>query len=382
MSLEAIIGQESTFDVEFLTSEDVPVDPVSSPKYKIVSHLGEFVLEGFGIQDDGAPERWFAMATIPSGAAPTNSPGEFYKIIWTITSRSGIRYSNRENFKVYADLNQDLEPIEAVFGLQGDTEVEDTIITDEPLVSASYQLIDPFVIDQPFTKIDIASPVAAQTDRGRFFYKQAIDVSGIELRHMDVLEQQISWELTFGNNRREREIHPLYMTSYFVLKMVADVRQKIDKGQQWHLNQSLNISDWEIIFCLMQAMDKINMAQPQVTEWTVGTLPSQLRYFLTNFAAVELLDQLYLAHGLSAFDFQGQSTQLSMDLTQYIQSAKDTMNQELLERLPIAKKLYIRQSRSIGVLSVQVGPSTNFPSYASPSSHLLYRLRGFLFRGF
>lgn len=381
MSLEAIVGQESTFDVEFLTSGDIPVDPVSSPKYKIYDHNGDFVLEGFGIQDLGAPERWTAMVTIPSGAEPSNEPDQFYKIIWNLTSRSGIVYSSRESFKVYATLDQDLEPIEAIFGVAGDTELEDTLITDEPITSLTYQLIDPFVQEQLTTPVVINSPTATQNVRGQYFYKIPVDISSIELSHMDVVERQVVWNLTFSNNRKEREIHPLYLSSYFVLKMVADVRQKIDKGQQWQLNQSLNISDWEIIFCLMQAMDKINMAAPQVTEWTVGGLPQQLRYFLTNFAAVELLDQLYLAHGLAAFDFQGQSTQLTMDLTQYIQSAKDTMNQELLERLPLAKKLYIRQSRSVGVLSIRIGPSTNYPSYASPSSHILYRLRGFLFRG-
>lgn len=381
MSLEAIIGEAITISVEFLDMDEIPVDPSGSPTYKIIDHLGNFVVEGHGIQDQGAPEYWYAMVTIPNGSPQTENPDEHYKVVWRLVSRGGIPYQSTERFKVYATQDEGLSPIEAVFALEGDPIVEDMVITQAPLLNYSINLVDPLAPVQEFETITRDNPedFLFKNDRSNFFYKDSLDISNIFVPNRSVVERQISWVLKTNNGVMEREIHPCYVASHFIMKMVSDVRQRIDKGQQWHLNQSLNISDWEIIFCVMQAVDRMNMSGPQVTSWTAGTVPDQLRYFLTGYTCVELLDQLYLAYGLSAFDFQGQSTQLSMDPTQYIETMRSNMTQSLDEKFQRSKQLVIRQTRRMGHLSINVGPSTNYPILVDPASHVRFRLRAYLF---
>ena len=129
MSLEARIGEESTFSVDFFNDVGEPVDPVGTPQYEVYDHHNNFILNGSGVQDDGAPERWIAMALIPLGAPITDDPDDFYRVVWKITGRDGVKYSNSERFKVYDSTHEDLEPIEAIFGVEGDSYVEDRIIT-------------------------------------------------------------------------------------------------------------------------------------------------------------------------------------------------------------------------------------------------------------
>lgn len=380
MSLEAIVGEESTFSAEFFSSTGAPVDPTGTPTYSIYDHLNNLILSGSGIQDEGAPERWVARAVIPSGVIPSDAPDEHYRITWTLQGRDGVKYSFNERFDVYSTIDEELAPLEAIFALEQDSTIQDMIVTQFNLISYTYQIVDPINSNNHLEAVTIDNPEPFQAVRDNYYYREDLDISPISININDLTERQVKWELQYSNGEKERELHSMYIASLFVMKMVKDIRQIIDKGQQWRLNQSLNISDWEIIFCLLQAMDRINASAPQLTFWTVGSLPPQMRTYLTGYTSAELLNQLYLAHGLAAFDFQGQSTQLSMDSTQFIQTMRDSIISPLDERIVVAKKIILRQTQPLGVLSVNIGPSSNYPISLGGGLLNLAHLRSFLFR--
>jgi hypothetical protein len=319
---------------------------------------------------------------IPEGAPETDAPDEYYTIHWRLVSLNGEAHNFTERFKAYSDLEEDEPPMEAVFGIQGTDTVTDMIVTGEVPKNYSYKMIDPYELypDRNTSPTIINVPQPTSHTRSNYYFRHNIDVSPITFTPAGVEEVQFHWNIEYCDGKKEHEIHPCYLASNYVMKLVFDVRQKIDKGQQFHLNRSLNISDWEIIYALGQAISKMNSFNP-TTAYGIGNLPVQLTYFLVDYACVELLRQLYLAYGLASFDFQGQSTQLSMDLTQYIQTMMDNMEQALNERFLVTKKMLVRSSRPIGVLSVNLGPSTNYPVFHDPGANVRFRLRGYLFRG-
>jgi hypothetical protein len=382
MSLEVIIGEEATFDARFYNAAGGPVDPSGPPTYRILDQDGEYLIGGSATQDIGAPERWYAQIMIPEGAPATDAPDEFYVINWRLVSLNGEISNFSERFKAYSGLEEENPPVEAVFGIQGTDTVTDVIVTNQMPCSYSYKMIDPYGM-YPLRNTDpviFHSPEATKHTRSNYYFQHDIDVSNVAFTPAGIEEVQFHWNIKYDDGSSEHEIHPCYLASNYVMKLVFDVRQKIDKGQQFHLNRSLNISDWEIIYSLGQAINKMNSFNP-TTSWGITNLPVQLTYFLIEYTCVELLRQLYLAYGLSSFDFQGQSTQLSMDLTTYIQTMMDTMEQSVNERFLVTKKMVARSQRPIGVLSVNLGPSTNFIVFNDPGSNIRFRLRGYLFRG-
>ena len=105
---------------------------------------------------------------------------------------------------------------------------------------------------------------------------------------------------------------------------------------------------------------------------------------IVKAGAMHALQGQYLAEGMTTFDFQGLGVQLSIDRTQYIQTIVDQLNQELTDRIPRTKRLYIRSS-SPGVLNISVHAITNFTlnvdvSFFSRSD--LYRALPFVVLGF
>jgi len=368
---QAIIGEESTFDADFFDVNGAPVDPSASATFKIYDHNQDVIASGTGIQDVGAPERWYSVVTIPAGAPSTENPEDYYRIQWFLTSRTGVRHTVSEKFRAYTHIDGTDEPIEVIFLTEGDDTLDDMTIAQAELESYTIQLIDPFIPTRTMDKITEASPTPITYDSSNYIYQHSIDISGLTLTGAGIEEFQVEWIKTYSSGAQEREIHPCFIASRRALALSSAVRLKVDKGQVWNLNVSLNIEDWNLIYCLSEAMRWINGSMPQATQWTLASIPPSLEYFLINYAAFEFLRMMYLAHGLSAFSFSGQSTQLEMDQTNYIQTVMDSLQSDLNEKIATAKKLALRSTRRVGVGSVNFGPNTSIPIYYGAANGLI-----------
>lgn len=368
---QAIIGEESTFDSQFFDTDGDPVDPNASATFKIFDQNKDLIASGTGIQDMGAPERWYTAVTIPSGAPSTEDPDDYYRIQWTLISRTGVQYTNTEQFRVYTHLDETAEPVEVIFHIEGDTEIEDMTVASAELTSMSVQLIDPFIPDRTLAKETVSSPTAFMHDSSNYIYRHVIDISALTLTGAGIEEFQVEWIKTYASGKQEREIHPCFIASRRALAYSSAVRLKVDKGQLWNLNLSLNIEDWNLIYCLNEAMRWINAANPQMTSWTLASLPDAMEMYLINYAAFEFLRMMYLAHGLSAFNFSGQSTQLEMDQTQYIQTVMDNLQSDLNEKIQSAKRNALRSTRRVGVGSVNFGPNSSITVYYGAANGMI-----------
>ena len=365
-----VVGKEVTFDIEFFDDDENPVDFAAAPVYEVYDHEGDFILNGTGVQDPNASERWIATFAMPDGVPATDDPDSFYVIRWKGKDVDDNRNTAREKFRVSNGLDEDEGPIQPLVVLQKDDEVADYFKSIKEVANAEISIVDPIANSE--TVIHNDSVDLERNVGGNRIYKYALDMSS-KFSNPGVVVRQVHWEVEFDDGEKEREVHELYIITPIVLKYISDVRRKIDKGQVWNLNPALNIHDWEIIAHLLYALDRINSLPATITGWDLNTIGSiKANTHLIDLTCVEILRAQYLAEGLSAFNFSGQSTQLDSDRTQYIQGMIDQLNTDLEEKIRKFKKGVVRASG--GVLSINIGPSTNYPALLDSGMYLRARL--------
>lgn len=366
-----VVGQEITFDVTFFTDDDDPVDFDAAPTYVVRTHDKEFILDGTGSQDVGAPERWTATFTMPDGVPATEDPSEFYYIRWAGTDANGVKHRTSEKFRVSAGFDEEEGPIQPLFVLQKDDEASDIFKTDRVVENATISIVNPLTSDDETVVHDDTVDVVRNVG-GYRYYGYDIDLS-TKISNPGLVVRQVHWEVEFDDGDKEREIHDLIIVTSLMLRLITEVRNKIDKGQIFEANPSLRIYDWQIACFIITALERINSLPATITGWglqdcvTNGSKP-----YLIDLACIELLRAQYLAEGLSAFNFSGQSTQLDSDRTQYLQTMIDMTNTDLEEKIRKLKKSLIR--RGGGVLMINVGASTNYPALLDSGMYLRARL--------
>lgn len=369
--LRAVIGREVTFRADFSDDAEEPLDLQSAPTFKIYSHDGDFITSGSGAQDMGAPAYWTASVTIPTSAPTTDEPEQFYKIKWRATDETGDEWTQIERFKVFSGLDEEDGPIEPVIIMQGDLDAEDMIRADKVVTNISIKLVDPFTNDSEEIYSEM-NPDAYSTN-GAYVYKVTLDLEEVAAElNPGVLCRQLQWTITYDDGKRSREIHDLYIINSMMAKYISDVRSRIDKGGLWDFNAALRIHDWEICGALLIGLDRMNVNPATITAFNLGNIPLSFNSFLLDLTCIEILRRLYLAYGMSAFDFSGQATQLSSDQTQYIQTMIDALGSDISENIRKAKKMFIRKKG--GVLHISVGPNTVYPSLMNSASYLRARM--------
>jgi len=365
-----VVGEEVTFDIDFFDDDGEPVDFAAAPTYEVVDHEGDLIVNGTGVQDQNASERWVATFVMPDGAPATDDPDSFYVIRWKGKDADDNRNTAREKFRVSDGLDENEAPIQPIVVLQKDDETTDYFKAEKEVANVVISIVDPIANSE--TTIHDDSVDLDRTVGGVRIYKYDIDLSE-KFSNPGVVVRQLHWEVEFDDGEQEREVHELYVITPIVLKFISDVRRKIDKGQTWNLNPALRIHDWEIIAHLLYALDRINSLPATVTSWDLNTISSiKGNTHLIDLTCVEILRAQYLAEGMSAFNFSGQSTQLDSDRTQYIQGMIDQINTDLEEKIRKFKKGIVRASG--GVLSINIGPSTNYPALLDSGMYLRARL--------
>lgn len=366
------LGEEITFEVEFLDDDGLALDLAAAPKYKIFDHENSLITTGTGVQDVGAPERWYINTVIPNNAPAVDDPSSAYKIMWLGVDAEGTKYRNTEKFQVFSSQDSGNIPYEPIFLLVGDTEINDNISVDEELASYKIKIIDP-VDDSVLLTLQENSPQYSSYANAEYQYEVSIDISNIGVVVPGILARQIHWELVFVSGKKLREIHDYYTVTPSLMWYVNQTRLRLDKAQLWELSASLRLYDWEIIAHTANALDEINAMPATQTGWSLIAVPDEIRPYLLNLTCIHTLRSMYMAEGLSAFDFSGQSTQLSSDRTQYIQTMMDMFGYtEMEEKIRKVKKRIVRASA--GVTNLNVGPSTVYPALHNSLLYLRGRL--------
>lgn len=371
-------GQQVSLVAEFVDGNVAAVfaAPVA---YQVQDPNGLLVASGTCIQDSESPEKWSATFTLPANLPITQGDGgQRFKIVWSGQDVAGGKHRATEHFEVLNATYEELKQ-RALAVLVG-RPFADSLLTQSPISGYTVELRD--VKDNVHYTATVTNPEAAV--HGQYFqYEHSFDnetVTALVAGAVGIYPYQIHWTYSVAG-QSTNEMHPLYVFNGKVMHYVHTLREYLDMAQLDEINPALRYTDLALAHHLLVGLARINAEPPSLTSWTLNSLPDGLSFSLKAAAAVEALNARYLAEGMSSFDFQGQSVQLSVDRTQFLSYKIDENLTYLNDKLRAQKKMAVRSS-SAGVLGVNFGTMTNVSAPLN-NELALYHLRQTLqYQGF
>lgn len=359
-------GQAFEADVEFYNSDGSTPFVLSSPAtYEVYDYQNNFILNGNGTQDTGNTARWYSSIVIPSSALISDNLQK-YKIIWNAVGTNETK-SSIEYFEV-TDVR---DPISIENGrlLLKNGKFLDYIYLDSEVNSGTVKLID---VNDNILYTDTISGNANKIINNKYVYEnESTDlIDGLETSSGLNIFFSV-WELTLDNTEVIFEIHPIYIISTRMFMYIDGVRRIIDKIRNDDINPTLKYTDIDLCHYVIDGIQRINRHKPNITNFHVDNIPIVFDEFVKKAGAIEALRAQYLAEGMAAFDFSGQSVTLTVDRTQYIQYVIDQLEAQLDDPLRATKKIYIRKNNA-GTIGISLSPVLNVPSLANPREYLFY----------
>jgi hypothetical protein len=312
---------------------------------------------------------WRATLSIPAVAPICTPTSGYYKLIWTHSNGTA-----EQDFQVVSYDEGVQRPAPAGFG------VVNVSLMDEIYLPLGATDIQCEVLTLAGT-VQIASTnavtdsVSTQTPESPGSIRATVEW---QVPVIGVGEYVAHWRYLIGGVP-QHEYRQAFVISTKTASMLSSFKMFIDQSQMTRWLGHFSFHETELIDCLYRGMDRVNIHPPQQTSFSPDTMPQPLTHALRVAALHEMLNRLYLAEGLSTFDFQGGSIQVNVDRTQFIQTKMDELGNWLDSNLTSIKGGMLSRS-SIGHLHVTVsygGQNNNFAhngrSYIRPSAFMLAR---------
>lgn len=364
MALDFVYRNQTVSNkVLLFNSKGLPFVATSPASFTVLDFNGATVISGPCVQDTQNPEVWEATFSIPT-SAPVSELGEKYRLVYVIKNATETQTAVE-----YFTVRLDGDPISFDAGriaLKGGT-VSDYLITETPASSVHLRILDES--DSVYVDVDIDTSNPRRSG-AYYVYDKTTDVLANLTPHHNLVPYLAEWTYIDQSGVPGLEVHPIYVVSTKLFMAIDALRKLVDKAKNEDINPNLRYTDLDLAHYVMAGINRVNVTPPSLTRYTTENIPFQMTSLAKDAAAVEALRAQYLAEGVSAFDFQGQSVQLNVDRTQYIQSMIDMLNNDLDERIRKAKKMAIRSSGA-GVLGLSVHPGTNYAAMISPRDQML-----------
>jgi hypothetical protein len=370
-------GVENVAELVLLAADGVtPLVTTTPPLWEVVDYTGSFLIGGVGVQDVVDTETWRATFTIPSNA-PISESYQKHRIDWTAQVVGGTQYKSREFFLV----QNELDPLEIEMGSVGLTKgkVSNTLCTTAIPTQITFRLISDGGAE--IIGAQTVSVTPTSQSGGKYYFQYTSPAAVSTFISLGGFQPYLAeWIYTLPALGEQFEVHPVYAISHRGMKMVQQIRQYIDRAANEDINPNLIFTDLDICNFLMMGLSRYNGTGGTLTGYNIDSLPQQSEYFVIKCAVVEALQAQYLAEGMSAFDFSGQSTQLTIDRTQYI----DSMIQQIessgggLEEAIRKQKKTLNNQSCVGVLGMTYSPSHAYFGY--PDYNPLVFLSGMIGR--
>jgi hypothetical protein len=318
-------------------------------------------------------ETWRATLTIPTTAPVCDQDSGYYKLIWTFSSGTA-----EQDFQVVAYDEGVQRPPPAGFGVQG------IVLVDELYLPAGSTNVECEVYSVQEQAVKIAhdnayitlDSVTTPTPNSPGSIKATFETS-LVTNPIAVGEYVMHWKYTIGG-APAHEYRQGFVVSVKTSAQISSLRMYLDQSQVMRWLGHMQFTDVELIDCLYRGIDRVNIHPPQQSSFTPDNLPRELEHALRVAALHEMLNRLYLAEGMSTFDFQGASIQVTTDRTQYIQVKMDELNTWIDTHLSNIKNAFLSRGR-VGVLHISVsqgGYNNNYRlnnAYVRPSAFQLAR---------
>lgn len=313
--------------------------------WEVFDSKNNFIVGGSAIQNPAYPTEYNAVFTIPETAFVEND-GSKYWINW-LTEYGEVR----DSFIVFAQG----EPI---------PKSSVSIIMDgQPIQSI---LAVPFKAQSATAQLyAFSGKLLEQKTVGEDCYVQVGQSYKYDVKFMQPAQVKdtlgrpyiIMWTyVTLAGSGTE--MYQVYTPHFRELKWINDAKTYLDLLRIDDIQSRLRITPEIMMPFVGLALDRIN-GIGTATNWNVITMPNNLDYALQMCLRHEYINARYIAEGLSTFEFQGASTQLTSDRTQVWQTKMDEIQSWLNDNLEKLKNNVIRAG-SPGAIAFGRSPALNW----------------------
>lgn len=349
--------------------------------YQIFAPNNLLVDSGAANQDSGNAAHWTINFTIPK-TAPITSADQRYTLKWRAATDNGSIYSTQEYFKLVDPVSPDAVDT-AVITLAGAPFNANLLVAENTLSTLSLRVLNadgvPVIslgnlVGSGASPPGPISPVAAGDS---YVYSVPVNdptwLAPLVIRNSGLTAYFSYFNYTGAAGNQETEVQPLYIINAIMLNMMHDVRQFVDMLRNNDAVVELRITEIKLAQFVIQGLLRLNACPPANFTFDFNTLGQyqQFYFYALKCAQYELLSALYLAEGMTAFDLQGMSVQLTSDRSQYIQTLMSDIRTDLDNNMPKAKSQYARSGGfrgRIGTIGMVLGPASNWVFRASVGS--------------
>ena len=379
-------GEEVTFTIGFFedAAQAIPRDPLDAdqPTYEIVDPDNTVIDSGIAVPN-AAPGFYDIVYTIPDDAKLVPEDTDGWRIDAQFIDAGGFSRSYSEAFEVI-EKEQEREAVEkrhgyiALFG-------KDVKLINIRRGKPNSITVDIRVPGQDNTVIETVRQAALLDpeeiiDGSTYAYKDTILAAALLKDTTYVVTWEIEETAASFPIQETELLHVLdstWVPYLHALDIVMNkVRARATDLQSW--------TQFELFNALKEGLRIVNGWHPNQVEYSMLNFPhSQLGHFVVLAAQFWLLNSLYMAEGLLAFSFGGQTVTLDYDHTGWVEASSARAMEFINMNLSRDKMAVLRRATPTGVVAVRPSRYGNFRDHrvfklsSTSSSTVLDLLIGF-----
>lgn len=175
--------------------------------------------------------------------------------------------------------------------------------------------------------------------------------------------------------------HRIFHTNPSILSAARDLRTYVDRLNRRLRLDSLQFADSDYLLWLMLGRDRLNAITP-VTAFTMTAATGPIRQYWLMAAQVEALRTRYLEEALTQYDYSGAGVNLTVDITQFLESQAQVLETRLEQATQMKTIMAMRglvsgsgrwslRNKNTGVIGLTLGPVTGHRRRGAISRRLL-----------
>ncbi|QXV73832.1 hypothetical protein [Rhizobium phage RHph_N46] len=342
------IGQQVTVTLKFRAP--YPQFP-APPAWDLYDPNGNVVLTGVSTIGAVDPNGWDCTLTVPE-TYQSQSDNDIMMLELYGTTIEGVVKSVDRSYELM-DAADDFLP--SVVLCEDSETIEDSLILDRADIPASAfsVIINDYLglklsngvgvqiasIKRVANRTDVPDRFTEHTFRG---YRYDLEIPGIKFPIRTYAAYQLKYKINSNTPAfKQTEIHPLIRVNSRWYDYIFQLKFFLDQARLIEIDPTLQWRQEELAQALINGINYVNTFPSVITFWTVDDAPLPLSEVLIKSAAFYALNRRYLAEGFNAFDFNGLSTQLTMDRREAITYKIEEIKAFLDTNLTLIKSIAI-----------------------------------------
>jgi hypothetical protein len=162
-----------------------------------------------------------------------------------------------------------------------------------------------------------------------YMYKIDVSPTSMGIHHASLLPFTVVWKYTVpGSSQSFTETSNLYLHNPTILTAGKDLENFVNRAYTDNgIDPSTLFTPIDVARHLRKGMDMFNSAI-RPTNFNMTNAQGAVRQFWIQYATIDACRSQYLAEGMKAFDFAGQSVSLTVDRSQFWDSMANSIQSE------------------------------------------------------